>query len=251
MKKSIIFLFITLILITGCSMLDKNKEQKVVSAIDKKMGLVSVKLSGESQAIFEKDNELEAFQNAVNNAKKIEGILDVVKSNYEFDLIFSNGKAQTKSYFLWLDPKVQSGMIMNKEDTHTGYTLKSSDAERLVKIIKDIKVNLENKSIESISVSRVGEDMINIKSPHVKYTQENKIQLQTFVEAIVHAKKQNGVVKIGNSDYILDVAFKDLTNSKYMLWLNSDRGLIMNNKDTHTFYDLPADVIKDLNSYVK
>ncbi|OOE14432.1 hypothetical protein [Fictibacillus arsenicus] len=251
MKKSMIFLLITLILITGCSFLDKNNEQKVGSALDKEMGLVSVKLSGGSQAIFKKDNELEAFQNAVNNAKKIEGILDVMKSNYEFDLIFSNGEAQTKSYFLWLDPTRRSGMIMDQEDTHTGYTLKSNDAEKLVEIIKDIKVNLENRNIEGISVSRVGEDMIDIKSPHVKYTQENKIQLQTFVEAITRAKKQNGVVKIGNSDYILDVAFEDQTNSQYMLWLNSERGLIMNNKDTHTLYDLPADVIKDLNSYVK
>jgi hypothetical protein len=58
----------------------------------------------------------------------------VAKNNFEISLIESEGNKET--YFLWLRKDHSGGMIMNIEDTHTGYTLQEKDVAKL----KDCKL---------------------------------------------------------------------------------------------------------------
>lgn len=112
-------------------------------------------------------------------------------------------------------------------------------------------VELDGKTVISATISRVGESMIDVKKPHISYNQINSIELKTFVEAIQNAEKVNGVMDVTAPDYLLTLTFEDKTISKYSLWLGDDGGAIMNEKDTHTMYTLPSNLIVDLNKYIK
>jgi hypothetical protein len=59
--------------------------------------------------------------------------MDVAKNNFEISLIDSEGNKET--YFLWLRKSYSGGMIMNIEDTHTGYTLQEADVVRLKELL--------------------------------------------------------------------------------------------------------------------
>jgi len=110
---------------------------------------------------------------------------------------------------------------------------------------------LGGKTIIRATVSKVGENMLDVKKPHISYNQKNSTELATFAKAIKRAKKVDGVVDVTAPDYLLTLTFKDNTTSEYSLWLGEDSGAIMDEKDTYTIYILPSYLIAKLNKYVK
>lgn len=64
----------------------------------------------------------------------------------------------------------------------------------------------------SVTVSKSGEDMNDVKEPHISYGQENAAELQTFVDAIQKAKKVNGIVDIVKPDFLLNITFRKQNN---------------------------------------
>jgi hypothetical protein len=111
-------------------------------------------------------------------------------------------------------------------------------------------VKLDGKIVISATVSKIGENVNDVKDPYISFGKENNLELQSFVDAINKAKKVNGVVDVAVPDFLLTITFDDKTTSKYFFWLHSDSGSIMNEKDTHTIYNIPSHIIKDLKKYV-
>lgn len=116
----------------------------------------------------------------------------------------------------------------------------------LIKIVK-----LGEKTVISATVSKIGENMDDIKNPHVSYNQNNSIELRTFVDAIQKAEKVGGVVKATIPNYLLTLTFEDKITSEFLLWIKNARGSIMNDADSHTMYTLPSELIVALNRYIK
>jgi hypothetical protein len=112
-------------------------------------------------------------------------------------------------------------------------------------------VKLGGQTVISATVSRVGDSMLDVKKPHISYSQENPNELQTLVDAIQRAEKRVGVFDMVSPDYVLILTFEDKTISKYLLWIGNNGGSIMNEKDTHTLYILPKELIDAINSIVK
>ena len=128
MKKAFIILSIIIcsILFSGCSLISETKGAKQESP-------EKLKVTGEVNKTFYEEKEIKIARDAIQSAEKILGILDVAKNNFEISLIDSDGNKET--YFLWLTKDHSSGMIMNIEDTHTGYTLKESDVVKLKELL--------------------------------------------------------------------------------------------------------------------
>lgn len=119
MNKPVVLLFLVIgLLITGCTNLSGNVKKVIVT--------------GEKTAAFDGKDDIQIFLHAIQHSKKIDGVLDVRKSNYKFKIIYKNKK--TKSYSLWLGDH-HNGMIMDNENTQTGYTLAKFDAEKLLKLL--------------------------------------------------------------------------------------------------------------------
>ncbi|MFE8699708.1 hypothetical protein ACFYKX_03610 [Cytobacillus sp. FJAT-54145] len=112
-------------------------------------------------------------------------------------------------------------------------------------------VKLEGKVVISASISKVGENMSDIKEPHGEYTQENTDVLRTFVDAINRAEKLAGIVDVATPHYQFTLTFENKTSAQYFLWLGDDHGSLMHAEDTHYLYTLPEDLLKDLDEYVQ
>jgi hypothetical protein len=128
MKKGFIILSIIIcsILFSGCSLIsDKGTNQAAPSE--------KLKVTGEVNKTFYEEKEIKIARDAIKSAEKILGILDVAKNNFEISLIDSEGNKET--YFLWLRKDHSGGMIMNIEDTHTGYTLQEKDVAKLKELL--------------------------------------------------------------------------------------------------------------------
>lgn len=110
---------------------------------------------------------------------------------------------------------------------------------------------LDRKIIVGVTVSIIGNDFNDVKEPHISYKDKNQLELQTFANAIMKAKKVQGIVDVAKPDYLLTITFEDKTTSNYYLWISTDNGSIMNKEDTHTIYTLPSNIIKELNKYIK
>lgn len=112
-------------------------------------------------------------------------------------------------------------------------------------------VKLDGKTVISLAVAKVGDSLLDVKYPHITYNQENSTELQTFVDAIEKAERVDGVFDMTAPDYQLTLTFKDKSTAKYSLWLGTDGGSLMDEKESHTLYRLPSNLIGDLNKYVK
>lgn len=131
MKKGFIILsfIICSLLFSGCN---QETTSEAVGAENKKNTQETqekLKITGEVNKTFYEEKEIKIARDAIQSAEKILGILDVAKNNFEISLIDSEGNKET--YYLWLRKDYSGGMIMNIEDTHTGYTLQEKDVAEL------------------------------------------------------------------------------------------------------------------------
>lgn len=123
---------------------------------------------------------------------------------------------------------------------------KSKEENKKIEIVQ-----LDGKTVISLAVARVGESLLDVKYPHIIYNQENSMELQTFVDAIEKAEKVDGVFDMLAPDYQLTYTFEDNSTAKYSLWLGADGGSLMDEKESHTLYKLPSNLIDALITYVK
>jgi hypothetical protein len=92
--------------------------------------------------IFKEPDDVNAFEEAVRTAKKIDGQLDIRKPDY--DIIFeTNGSQPQRSVHLWVDPDSEIGMYTEVTDTGTGYSLSAGATQRLKALIGGLDYSLE------------------------------------------------------------------------------------------------------------
>lgn len=111
-------------------------------------------------------------------------------------------------------------------------------------------VKLFGKTVISSAVSKVGKNMLDIKPPHITYSQQDSTELRILVDAIQRAEKRPGIADMTSPNYVFTLTFGNKTKATYSLWLYNDGGSIMNENDSYTVYKLPSDLIKELNRIV-
>jgi hypothetical protein len=133
MKKGFIIYTIVVcsILFSGCNIYSETNG--TAHKKNTQETLEKLKVTGEVNKTFYKEKEINIARDAIQSAEKIQGILDVAKSNFEISLIDSKGNKET--FFLWLRKEDNGGMIMNVQDTHTGYTLQKRDVAKLKELL--------------------------------------------------------------------------------------------------------------------
>ncbi|MFJ7730617.1 hypothetical protein ACIQXF_01855 [Lysinibacillus sp. NPDC097231] len=120
MKKILVLMIFTVMTLIACS---EEKADKV--QIHELENFSTIKKGTEEISL--NSNDIDVFRNAVKNAVKLNGIVNVVDPMYRFEL-------EKESYFLWLND--QGGSIMNTNDTHTLYTLTDESFTQLKEILK-------------------------------------------------------------------------------------------------------------------
>ena len=85
---------------------------------------------------FSGEEQIEAIVKAIKASAKMDGALDVTEPPYALKLYYENG--ETKTYHLWVEKSGINyyGMIMDVEDTHTGYKLTEESVKVLLELIE-------------------------------------------------------------------------------------------------------------------
>lgn len=117
----IIILIFTLFTLTSCSF------EKIDEIYLFEMESFSV-VKEESLIILDEQTEINHLRNAIDSAKKKQGIADMADPEYKIEI----GK---NTYYLWISE--DSGTIMNLENTYTIYSLTKYSAKRVDKIIRN------------------------------------------------------------------------------------------------------------------
>ena len=84
--------------------------------------------------VFEDEETLGTFQNSITNAKKREGIVDMIDPEFDLEVIYKDGTK--KEYHLWVGEKDGKSSLMNVENTHTVYSISEEYTNQLISLIK-------------------------------------------------------------------------------------------------------------------
>lgn len=131
-KISLILSFVFLLIGSfGCQQNDEGNVNNTPSNADNIDKVKVYKMKSFSE-VYEKSlivitdlQEIKSIEEAINNAEKEPGIVDMADPEYKIEI----GK---ETYFLWISEV--SGTIMNTEDTHTIYSL----SEKSIKLVNEI-----------------------------------------------------------------------------------------------------------------
>ncbi|QKS73075.1 hypothetical protein FLK61_41540 [Paenalkalicoccus suaedae] len=82
---------------------------------------------------FSASEDITVFRNAARSADRVDGVVDMAEPDYEVHFINEDGEV-TDELFLWIGE--ETGSMMDKDDTHTVYTLTESDASAIQSLLE-------------------------------------------------------------------------------------------------------------------
>ena len=138
MKKISLFVlllsFMSIVLI-GCQSKNNNEYSDVnISKVSVSKSSGFGKVNSDFFAVYEDKETLDIFNNAISNAVKRAGIVDIVESEFDLEVIYTDGNKQ--GYHLWVGGKGQKSTLMNVYDTNTVYSISEEITNQLVDLVK-------------------------------------------------------------------------------------------------------------------
>ena len=122
LKKPLIFLSLTGIVLAGCS----QEELAVEETVSKSDIAITAKENPRTINLELNTDEAVIFERAVKEAIKEPGIVNMTTPQFQFTI-------DEESYFLWISK--ESGTIMNTNDTHTIYKISSSSFKEIYEFV--------------------------------------------------------------------------------------------------------------------
>ena len=138
MKKSILFVLLLSLMpvvLIGCQSKESNGFSDVnitKVSISKSSGFG--KVNSDFFTVYEDKETLDIFKNAISNAVKREGIVDMAEPEFDLEVIYTNGNKQ--DYHLWVGKKGQKSTLMDVNDTHTIYIISEEITNQLIDLVK-------------------------------------------------------------------------------------------------------------------
>ncbi|TYQ15093.1 UNVERIFIED_CONTAM: hypothetical protein Cloal_1504 [Acetivibrio alkalicellulosi] len=86
-------------------------------------------------AEYDEKEKIEIFKKAISDASKITGIVNIIDTNFKFEIVYEDERKD--SYYLWLGEKGQKGSLMNIEDTDIIYSISENLTDNISKLIRD------------------------------------------------------------------------------------------------------------------
>ncbi|MGO4549347.1 hypothetical protein AB4Z29_31675 [Paenibacillus sp. 2TAB23] len=153
MKNTVAAMAATVLLLTGCAADTQGpivtSRQESAAALSSRVSIS--KISGESNdaVVFSEQEQVEAFERAVQTAQELPGILNVTAADYTFTV---NLQLEVHNYLLWIGQSGQQGMIMDAKDTHKGYVLTTAATAELLQLVEaDARLRLSERREEIVA----------------------------------------------------------------------------------------------------
>jgi len=143
-RIGMLFLFFIVMLIAACGGNNSSElGSEEVKRIEKSEGTPTLIMLTCHQALpstpcrdveFDRSDEIRIVTEAIFSAERMKGDLNYA-AEYKMDITYANGSVTRYDLSLGADPKMQ-GLLVNQEDTSTGYSISLEDANRLRQIIQ-------------------------------------------------------------------------------------------------------------------
>jgi hypothetical protein len=144
--KKLLFIFISLFFLFGCEQKNEvevqqgNLKSASFEVKEQENNIIKVNVA-ESTGFgvvneqflktFEDNQSIEVFEQAINHATQVQGIVDMMEPPYDFEIVYMDGTK--KGYHLWLND--QFSTIMEVEETHYIYRVPKQYSDALQTII--------------------------------------------------------------------------------------------------------------------
>lgn len=83
---------------------------------------------------YDDDTKLETIRESISNAVMLEGVVNVVEPEFDFEVTDLNGNK--RGYHLWLGEKDEKSTLMKTDDTHTAYYIPEEMTNQLISLLK-------------------------------------------------------------------------------------------------------------------
>lgn len=196
---------------------------------------------------------LEIIVRAIKNAIQIPGELNTATPNYDIVLISDNNKY---AFHLWINETTEQGMLMNVNETSTGYTLtKESTAELKKKFLEEKFKGLEFNAVRSSNGDLVAKP-IGISENNYLLNGGAVVELQGISYHTIHFfyGDHNAVNALLAHDPATDevkVKWSDELNDSNNRWNNAfmnNYNMLIPLDDDHLLF-LESDVTKEAGQY--
>lgn len=138
--RKIFFLIISFILLTTFLVACQTNESKKL-LLDGEITKVNISssngfgtINSDFFAVFDDEENLDAFKEILSNAVEEEGIVDMIVPEFDIEVIYENGRKQ--GFHLWIGESSQRSSLMKVDDTHTIYTIASEMTKRLREFVQ-------------------------------------------------------------------------------------------------------------------
>jgi len=84
--------------------------------------------------VYEDKESLKVFKDVVSSAVRVQGIVDLVAPEFDFEIVYNDGNKQV--YHLWVGESGKKSTIMKVEDTHTIYTVPAAITDKLIELLE-------------------------------------------------------------------------------------------------------------------
>ncbi|MET1171046.1 hypothetical protein [Paenibacillus amylolyticus] len=130
----VLLVFVIATFIAGCS---KPNESNVEEGLPLLITLTcnpNLTLEPCQDVEFDRSDEIRIMMDAIHKAERMPGILNY---SAQYDLSITNADSSITRYdfSLGMDPKMQ-GLLVNHEDTHTGYSIPLEDSNQIRRLIQ-------------------------------------------------------------------------------------------------------------------
>lgn len=119
------------IVLFGCNSLLNGKAIKV--SVSKSNGTGSV--NPDFYVVFEDKSAIKTFEAVIRKSVKYNGIVNIVKPDYDFEIVYSSGNK--RGFHLWLGDKGQKSTLLHTVDTHTIYTISAKMTDKLIELLNN------------------------------------------------------------------------------------------------------------------
>ncbi|MED4122947.1 hypothetical protein [Halalkalibacterium halodurans] len=116
------------LLLTGCSSSSTPTSNEITSVSVSEFQQFG-KINQAPFMTLNNPDEIAVFGEAIETATKMDGIVNVVKADFDIELLRDN--EEDFSFHLWLDDEAKTGSIMYTGDTHTLYSLTEDSTQKL------------------------------------------------------------------------------------------------------------------------
>src|SRR5690625_3781029 len=120
----IIFVFISLGLVTSCQ-LNNDNELIVKVSFSNSTSFVQININFFVQ--YENEEKLKLVEKILSKASKVDGIVDMIEPEYDLEIAYANGKKER--IHLWIGDIGERTILMYVDDTHTVYSISEEYTE--------------------------------------------------------------------------------------------------------------------------